>query len=332
LTSTAERVLVKAVEVFDLVGPDGVRVGERPAPADEGSVVVDVRAVGLSFPDLLRSRGEYQEKSDTPYVLGAEFAGIVHSSPEDSGFAAGDRVAGNTTGTGAMAARIAVDTSSLIPLPESVSFEQGAAAIFNYETAIFALEHRAVLRAGETLLVHGAAGGTGTAAIQIGKALGASVVAVVSSDEKESIARTAGADAVVRSDGDWKAGVAEFTAGRGADVVFDPVGGERMVDTIRSLAFGGRWVIVGFTEGTIPQIPANRLLFKNGTAMGSFLGGYLTSAPAAAAQLQARIRELLADGSIAPIVGATYPPERAGEALAQLAERKALGKVVVTFA
>jgi NADPH2:quinone reductase len=329
LTSTA--VLVTAVEVVELTGPEGVRVGKRPEPASEGSVVIDVRAVGLSFPDLLRSRGEYQEKSDTPYVLGAEFAGVVHSSPDGSGFAEGDRVAGNTSGIGAMAARIAVDPSSLIPLPDSVSFEQGAAAIFNYETAIFALEHRAALRSGETLLVHGAAGGTGTAAIQIGKALGASVIGVVSSDEKEAIARTAGADEVVRSDGDWKVGVGEFTGGRGVDVVFDPVGGERMVDTIRSLAFGGRWVIVGFTEGSIPQIPANRLLFKNGTAMGSFLGGYLTSVPEAAGQLQARIGELLESGSIAPIVGATYSPDRAGEALAQLAERRALGKVVVTF-
>jgi len=317
------------VEVTDLTGPDGVHLGERPEPDGPG-VRVAVRAIGLSFPDLLRSRGEYQDRSALPYVLGQEFSGEVIEAPADSGFRSGDRVAGMAPG--AAAERLVVEQSSLIPLPDRLTYEQGAGALFNYQTAILALEIRGRLKPGEVVLAHGAAGGTGTAVVQVAKAIGAEVIAVVSSDEKAAVARQAGADQVIRSDGAWKDAALELTGGRGVDLAFDPVGGDRMLDTIRALAYGGRWVIIGFTGGSIPQVPANRLLLKNVELVGSYLGGYLKSVPDGRARLLDRLTTMLQDGAITPIVGATFPLERAADALRALDERRAQGKLVLTVA
>lgn len=321
---------MRVIEVTDLGGPDSVRVGERPEPSGDG-VLVAVKAVGLSYPDLLRSRGQYQEHIEPPYVLGQELAGDVLEATAGSGFAPGDRVAGMIRGSGAGAEQFLADPATLIKLPAAISYEQGAAAVFNYQTVILALEIRGRLQAGETALVHGAAGGTGTAAIQVAKAKGARVIAVVSSDQKAEIARQAGADEVVRSDGAWKDEALALTDGQGVDVVFDPVGGDRMLDTIRSLRFGGRWVIIGFTGGSIPQIPANRLLLKNVEAVGSSLGSYAREIKDGRAKLLARVDELLRAGAIQPIVGSTFPMEQTGQALRELDERRALGKVVVTI-
>jgi NADPH2:quinone reductase len=260
---------------------------------------------------------------------GAEFSGDVVDAPSDSGFAPGDRVAGMTSG--AAAERLVVDPGSLVRLPDGITHEQGAGAIFNYQTAIVALEIRGRLKAGETVMAHGAGGGTGTAVIQVAKALGASVIGVVSSDEKAAAARQAGADEIVRSDGPWKDAALELTGGRGVDLVFDPVGGDRMLDTIRALASFGRWVVIGFTGGSIPQVPTNRLLLKNVEVVGSYLGGYMQSVPDGRARLLARIQAMLRDGSIAPIVGSTFPIDRAADALRELVERRARGKVVITL-
>jgi len=319
---------MRVLEVAELSGPDAVRLGERPEPEGAG-VRVAVRAIGLSFPDLLRSRGEYQDRSALPYVVGQELSGEVIDAPADSGFKSGDRVAGMTSG--AAAERVLVDPSSLVRLPDSITHEQGAGAIFNYQTAIVALEIRGRLQAGEVVLAHGAGGGTGTAVVQVAKALGARVIGVVSSDEKVEAARQAGADEIVRSDGAWKDAALELTGGRGVDLVFDPVGGDRMLDTIRALATFGRWVIIGFTGGSIPQVPTNRLLLKNVEVVGSYLGGYMNSVPDGRARLLARIQAMLQDGSIAPIVGSTFPMEGAADALRALAERRAWGKVVITL-
>ena len=319
---------MRVLELVDLSGPDAVRLGERPEPEGDG-VLVAVRAIGLSFPDLLRSRGEYQDRSAPPYVVGQEFSGDVLDAPADSGFTAGDRVAGMTSG--AAAERLLVDPSSLVRLPDTITHQQGAGAIFNYQTAIVALEIRGRLKAGEVVLAHGAGGGTGTAVVQVAKAVGARVIGVVSSDEKAEAARQAGADEIVRSDGAWKDAALELTDGRGVDVVFDPVGGDRMLDTIRSLGYGGRWVIIGFTGGSIPQVPTNRLLLKNVEVVGSYLGGYMQSVPDGRVRLLARIQAMLQDGSIAPIVGSTFPMDRAADALRELAERRARGKVVITL-
>src|SRR4051794_35685458 len=318
---------MRVVEIADLSGPDAVRLGERPEPEGDG-VRIAVRAVGLSFPDLLRSRGEYQDKARPPFIIGQEFAGEVIAAPADSQFAPGDRVAGMTSG--AAAEVILVEPSALVALPERVSFEQGAGAIFNYQTAIVALEIRGRLKAGEVVLAHGAAGGTGTSVIQVAKAAGARVIAVVSSDEKAETAREAGADDVVRSDGAWKDEALALTGGRGVDIVFDPVGGDRMLDTIRALAYGGRWVIIGFTGGSIPQVPTNRLLLKNVEVVGSYLGGYVKQVPDGRARLLDRLRGLLQEGHLDPVVGATFPLDRGADALRDLAERRALGKIVLT--
>jgi NADPH2:quinone reductase len=321
---------MRVVEVADLTGPDAVRLGERPEPEGSG-ILVAVKAVGLSFPDLLRTRGQYQDKVTPPYVIGQEFAGEVLSAPADSGYAAGDRVAGMTGGTGAAAERLYADPALLAKLPDNLSYEQGAGALFNYQTAVVAIEIRGRVKAGETVLAHGAAGGTGTAVIQIAKANGADVIAVVSSEEKAAAAREAGADHVVRSDGDWKDEALDLTNGRGVDIAFDPVGGDRMLDTIRALAYGGRWVIIGFTGGSIPQIPANRLLLKNVEVVGSYLGGYVKQVPDGRARVMARVRELLAAGAINPVVGATFSMSRGTAALKEMADRRARGKVVVTI-
>jgi len=318
---------MRVVEIVDLSGPDAVRLGERPEPEGVG-VRIAVRAVGLSFPDLLRSRGEYQDKARPPFVIGQEFAGEVIAAPAGSEFTPGDRVAGMTSG--AAAEVVLAEPSALVALPERISFEQGAGAIFNYQTAIVALEIRGRLKSGEVVLAHGAAGGTGTAVIQVAKAAGARVIAVVSSDEKAETARQAGADDVVRSDGAWKDEALALTDGRGVDLVFDPVGGDRMLDTIRALAYGGRWIVIGFTGGSIPQVPTNRLLLKNVEVVGSYLGGYMKSVPNGQVRLLDRIGAMLRDGSIAPVVGATFPFERGADALRELSERRARGKVVLT--
>lgn len=318
---------MRVVEVVELTGPDGVRIRERPRP--EGPVVVEVHAAGLSFPDLLRTRGEYQDKAELPFVLGQEFAGVVASAAPDSGFEAGERVAGWTGAVGAAAELVAVEADRLVRLPERLTFEQGAGAVFNYETAIVALPIRGRLQAGETVLVHGAAGGTGTAALQVAKGLGARALAVVSSEAKAEVARAAGADEVLGLDG-WKDGALAATDGRGVDVVFDPVGGDRMLDTIRALAPGGRWVVVGFAGGAIPQVPANRLLLKNVDVVGSYLGGYLKQGgEPAAAELRRRLLALLDAGAIDPPVGTILPFERAADGLRELEARRALGKVVL---
>jgi NADPH2:quinone reductase len=320
---------MRVVELVGLAGPDDVRLGERPEPIGDG-VLVAVRAVGLSFPDLLRSRGEYQDRSTPPYVIGQEFAGEVIEAPPGSGFQAGNRVAGMSGGVGAAAERLVADLDSLVALPDRLTFEQGAGLLFNYMTAVVALEIRGRLKAGEVVLAHGAGGGTGTAVVQVAKALGARVIAVVSSDEKAEAAREAGADEIVRSDGAWKDEALALTDGRGVDLAFDPVGGDRMLDTIRALAYGGRWVVIGFTGGSIPQVPANRLLLKNVEVVGSYLGGYVTQVPNGRAHLLARLGDLTRAGAISPVVGETFPLERAADALREMSERRARGKVVLT--
>jgi NADPH2:quinone reductase len=219
-----------------------------------------------------------------------------------------------------------------IRLPESLSFEEGAALPLNYPTAILGLELRGRLQTNETVLVHGAAGGTGTAAIQVAKANNCAVVGVVSSDAKERAALAAGADVVFRSDDKWKDQVLERTQGRGVDVIWDPVAGDRVLDTMRALAPNGRWVVVGFTGGPVPSIPLNRVLLRNIDVVGSYIGGYLAQEPGGRQRLNARLLELLADDAIRPIVGTTHPLADGAHALREIDARQAIGKVVLTVA
>lgn len=308
---------MRAVQVSQPIGPDGLEVVEIPEPAADGALLIDVRAAGISFPDLLLSRGEYQIKPDPPFTLGTEAAGVVRSAPEGSGFAPGDRVAAFVFG--AFADRCTAMPQMTFPLPESLSFEQGAGLIMNYHTAHFALLRRAGLREGETLLVHGAAGGVGTAAVQVGRAAGAHVVGVVSTDEKESVARAAGAQEVVRTDAEWPE----------ADVVFDPVGGRRLGASLKRLRSEGRLVVIGFTEGEIPSVKVNRLLFRNVSLVGAAWGHFGLERPDYVRGVAADLERMAAEGHVAPIVGRTYAFGEVPQALRDLDGRRGLGKLVL---
>jgi NADPH2:quinone reductase len=290
-------------------------------------VLVDVHAAGVSFPELLQTRGEYQIKPPLPFVPGSEVAGIVRSAPEGSELAPGDRVAAFSMLGGW--AEVAVAPDFLVfGLPDALDFAQGAGLILNYHTAYFAMHLRGRLRAGETVLIHGAAGGVGTAAIQIAKGLDARVIAVVSSEAKEQVARDAGADDVLRSDAAWKDEAVELTGG-GVDVVLDPVGGDRFTDSLRSLREGGRLVVVGFTGGSIPEVRVNRLLLKNTEVIGAGWGAYVLGKPGVNREIGAALDRLIHAGAIRPIVGARFGLEQAGDALRELDERRATGKIVL---
>lgn len=320
---------MRALQLTELIGPDGVRVAEVPEPTDDGGVLVEVRAASLSFPDLLRSKGQYQERQAPPYTIGGEFAGVVIWAPGGSGYAVGDRVAG--TASGAAAERARVDPGSLMRLSDDLTFAQGAALPLNYRTAILGLEVRGRIRTGETVLVHGAAGGTGTAAIQVARAAECRVLGVVSTDAKAQAALEAGAQHVLRSDGPWKDEALALTDGRGVDIVWDPVGGDRVLDTMRVIATFGRWVVLGFTGGAIPNIPLNRVLLRNMDVVGTYIGGYLSQFPERGAALNARLAELVEAGLARPIIGATYELEEGAVALRDIENRMAIGKVVITL-
>ena len=321
---------MRAVQVVRLEGPAGVDVVDVPEPVrGEGEVLVEVHAVGVSFPDLLLSAGQYQLKPETPFQLGVDFDGVVREAPEDSGFAAGDRVA-CVLPYGGGADVVSVHPESVFPLPEAMSFEQGAALPMNYLTAQFALETRGGLRAGETVLVHGAAGGVGTASIQVAKGYGARVIAVVSTEDKQRVALEAGADEVVLVDG-FLGAVKELTGGRGVDVVVDVVGGDLMTDSLRSLAPLGRVLVVGFTAGAIPEVRVNRLLLNNIDVRGVGWGAYAMVRPGFMRRQWDALVPMMEAGVIAPPVGATYPLEDVRTALTDLAERRATGKLVLTL-
>jgi NADPH:quinone reductase len=325
---------VKAIQIADLSGPDtALRVEDLPEPepshmlTPDSGVVVDVHAAGVSFPEVLQTRGEYQFKPDVPFVPGSEVAGTVRSAPDGAGVQHGDRVAAFCM-LGGFAEVAVAPAFFTFPIPEQLDFAQGAGLILNYHTAWFTLKLRGRLAEGETVLVHGAAGGVGTAVLQVAKGLGARTIAVVSTDEKEEVARAAGADEVVRSDGPWKEQVKELG---GADVVLDPVGGDRFLDSLRALNVGGRLVVVGFTAGSIPEVKVNRLLLGNTEVVGASWGSYVMARPEVAREIGAEVNRLIEEGFVRPIIGARFPPEMAAEALKLIDGREATGKVVLEF-
>jgi NADPH2:quinone reductase len=321
---------MRSVRVTSLDGPAAVSVEEVPEPtAAEDQVLVEVKALGISWPDLLQTKGEYQLKPELPFQLGVDFAGVVRSAPEASGFVTGDRVA-CVLPHGGGADLVATSPEGVFPLPDEMSFEQGAALPMNYLTAEFALHTRAGLREGETVLVNGAAGGVGTASVQVAKGLGARVIAMASTQEKRDLALSAGADEAVAVEG-FRDEVKRLTDGRGADVVVDVVGGDLMTDSLRSLATEGRLLVIGFTGGTIPQVKVNRLLLNNIDVRGVGWGGYAMVRPGYMRSQWDRLVPLMRSGAIAPPIGATYPVEQVADALVAMDERRTLGKSVVVF-
>ncbi|MCW2669889.1 MAG: Alcohol dehydrogenase zinc-binding domain protein [Frankiales bacterium] len=308
---------MRAIQVTTLDGPKAVQLVDIPEPDPGSGVLVDVHVAGVNFPDVLMSRGEYQMKPELPFVPGSEVAGTRVDT--------GQRVAGFSV-LGGYAERAVCDPATLFALPDNVSFEAGAALLMNYLTVDFALVRRADLQPGQTVLVHGAAGGIGVATIQLAKVLGARVIACVSTAEKGELAKRAGADEVVLVDGF----LAAVKALGGADVVMDPVGGDRFTDSLRSLKPEGKLLVVGFTGGSIPEVKVNRLLLNNISVVGVGWGAWWMTRPGYLQEQWARLLPHLESGALDPMIGNTYPLADAADALLELDERRALAKVLLS--
>jgi NADPH2:quinone reductase len=323
---------MRAVRCHDHSGPSGLRIDELPEPVPgAGEVLVDVRAAGVNFPDVLLTYGKYQFKPNLPFSPGGEAAGVVTSVGAGvSSVAPGDRVAVSLL-SGAFAERIVAPEMALMKLPDEVTFEVGAATLLTYATTLYALVDRAALQKDETLLVLGAAGGVGTAAIELGKLLGARVIAAASSDEKIAFCKEHGADEGINyAREDLKERTKALTGGAGANVICDPVGGAYSEQALRAIAWEGRYLVVGFAAGDIPKIPLNLVLLKSCQIVGVFWGAFAMRDPAKNRANAARILRWVAEGKLRPHIDATLPFARAQEALERMARRDVKGKLVLT--
>ncbi len=325
---------MRAIQIIEESGPDSaLALVELPEPEPSHmltpgtGVVVEVHAAGVSFPELLQTRGQYQMKPPLPFVPGSEVGGVVLSAPEGAAVKPGDRVAAFCALGGFAETAVAPEFFTFALSPE-LDFAQGAALILNYHTAYFALLLRGRLSQGETVLVHGAAGGVGTACLQVARALGAKTIALVSSEAKRAVAEQAGADQTLLLGDGWKDEVLELSGG-GVEMVLDPVGGDRFTDSLRSLREGGRLVVVGFAGGSIPEVRVNRLLLRNTEVIGAGWGAYVMGKPDINREIGAAVNGMVDAGFIRPIVGERFPLERAADALKTLDERRATGKIVL---
>jgi NADPH2:quinone reductase len=318
---------MRAVQIVSLDGPSAVEAVDIPQPEpNDDQVLIRVRAAGVSFPEVLQTRGLYQLQPELPFVPGSEVAGEVVSAPEGSGLAPGDRVVALVI-LGGFAEHAVTQVDMVFPLPDSLSFEQGAAIPLNYMTAHFALVARGNMIEGESVLVHGAAGGIGTASIQVAKAFGAGkVTAVTSTPEKGEIATAAGADEVVLADG-FKDTV---KGAGGVDIVVDPVGGDRFTDSLRCLKEDGRLLVIGFAAGDIPTVRVNRMLLNNVSVVGVGWGAYVYTRQGYVGGQWDALLPHLTSGAINPPVGASFDLDAAADALLTLDERRATGKVLLT--
>ena len=325
---------MKAIQIVEESGPDSaLALVDLPQPEPShmltpgAGVLVEVHTAGVSFPELLQTRGQYQMKPPLPFVPGSEVGGVVLSAPEGAAVKPGDRVAAFCALGGFAETAVAPEFFTFALSPE-LDFAQGAALILNYHTAYFALLLRGRLSQGETVLVHGAAGGVGTACLQVARALGAKTIALVSSEAKRAVAEQAGADQTLLLGDGWKDEVLELSGG-GVEMVLDPVGGDRFTDSLRSLREGGRLVVVGFAGGSIPEVRVNRLLLRNTEVIGAGWGAYVMGKPDINREIGAAVNGMVDAGFIRPIVGERFPLERAADALKTLDERRATGKIVL---
>lgn len=318
--------------VCTAIGPaEGLSVQDLPDPQPgPGEIVLDVRAAGLNFPDTLIIEGKYQFQPDVPFVPGGEASGVVSAVGADvSHFKVGDQVVAMGV-FGAFAEKWAVDASSVIPKPPSMEHRVAAGFGLTYGTSFYALKQRANLQPGETLLVLGAAGGVGSAAVDLGKAMGARVIAAASTDDKLAYATELGADAGINySTDDFRERVKELTGGQGVDVVYDPVGGQLTEPALRSMAWNGRLLVVGFAAGSIPEIPLNLPLLKGVSITGVFWGAWTKRDPAASAANFAELFSMVESGAVHSEVSAVYPLDGFAEAFGLLTGRAAKGKVVL---
>ena len=318
---------MRAIRVATLTGPDDVETAEvdRPSPGS-GQVLIEVAYAGITFPELLQTRGMYQTKHELPFVLGSEAAGVVVEAGADSKFSIGDRVAA-IPGKGSFAEFMVADDEQTVPVPDGISFAHAAGMPMNVLTADFALRVRAQAQSGQSILVHGAAGGLGSAAVQMALAMGLEVVGVVSTESKAETVRGLGAQHVIMAEGFKDAAKEIFP--NGVDIVFDPVGGDRFTDSTRVLAPFGRLLVLGFTAGEIPSVKVNRLLLKNISVDGVAWGAALRGQPGFIAKQWDAIAEHVSAGRLNPAIHATYPLDEAAAAIGELDSRSVRGKVLL---
>ncbi len=322
---------MKAVRCTAWGPPDSLVLDNLPEPvAGPGDVVVDVKAAGVNFPDVLTVQGKYQVRPPLPFTPGNEFAGVVRAIGAGvDGFIPGQRVIGFTR-TGAFAERAVAPASAFLPMPDDMDFDVAAAITLTYGTSYHAVVDRGALQPGETMLVLGAAGGVGLAAIEIGKALGARVIAAASSDEKLAACKAHGADALINYETeDLREAIRAATDGNGPDVIYDPVGGKYSEPALRSIAWRGRHLVVGFAAGEIPRLPWNLMLLKGASVVGVFWGDFTRKERDAHLAAMARITGWITEGKLKPLVSARYRLADTAQALQDMAARKVIGKVVI---
>ena len=322
---------MKAVLCKQFGPPESLVIEDLPSPTPgAGEVVVTVKAASVNFPDVLIIQNKYQAKPPLPFSPGSELAGVVKEIGAGvRNVKPGDKVIAFTS-FGAFAEEVKIEAARLLPLPEGMNFESGASFILTYGTTDHALRDRGAVRAGESLLVLGAAGGVGIAAIEIGKALGMRVIACASSEEKLAVCREHGADETINyAVQDLRERIKELTAGKGVDVIYDAVGGPYTEPAFRSIAWRGRLLVIGFAAGEIPKLPLNLALLKGASIVGVFWGDYARREPKAFAESARQLAQWFRDGKLRPHISATFPLEKAAEAMNLLASRKAKGKVVI---
>jgi NADPH2:quinone reductase len=312
--------------------PDTLVVEEVPDPVPgAGEIVVDMKAAGVNFPDVLIIQNKYQFKAEPPFSPGAEFAGIVSAvGPGVSHLKVGDHIIGSTT-YGAFCEKVKMSAARAIPIPRTLPFDTAAGFILTYGTSYHALKDRGALKAGETLLVLGAAGGVGLAAVEIGKAFGATVIAAASTAEKLQVCRDHGADHLINYETeDLRERLKEMTGGKGPDVIYDPVGGKFADPAFRSIGWRGRFLVVGFANGEIPKLPLNLMLLKGASVVGVFWGQFCSKEPQAYRQDVQEMFELVQQGKLRPHISARYPLEQGAQAINDMMNRKVMGKVIIT--